>query len=226
MSEVDTYQRHSVWRPWKRRLHRPLAVMVMTLAFALPLSPAAQAQDPIEVAPPPMGAPGEVRDCNDPPADPSQGWVCIPNLELAAPTTESGARSGTSSYCTPYGASGGQACWYVTSDFKANFYSNDIRYMLNATEVGRGEMEIQWTLEGNGTFVDLYTVKNSVPTSAIFFLVSLNNGGVLVNGGGSEINFAPLCKSIPGSSWRCTPVHLHKQSGDKGRPESRSQREG
>ncbi|WP_328811715.1 hypothetical protein [Rhodococcus sp. NBC_00294] len=114
----------------------------------------------------------------------------------------------------------------MTSDFKANFYSNDIRYMLNATEVGRGEMEIQWTLEGNGTFVDLYTVKNSVPTSAIFFLVSLNNGGVLVNGGGSEINFAPLCKSIPGSSWRCTPVHLHKQSGDKGRPESRSQREG
>lgn len=62
--------------------------------------------------------------------------------------------------------------------------------MKLTTLVGSAEMDVQWGLEGNGTFVNLWRIKANVDVSKVYFLAALYNGAVLADdGNGSEIGF-------------------------------------
>jgi hypothetical protein len=168
------------------------AAGLMTVVFAATGMAPVAAQEPEITPPAEMGSAKPLHECSAPPNPLPENWTCVDALPPPPPLPSELQRQlpglapmASSDFC----AADGVTCWHVTDDFRARFYTPNIRFMKGPTQVGSASMEIEWTLEGNGTFIDLWRVTPSVTTSSIFFLASLYNGAEGVGGGGSELDF-------------------------------------
>ncbi|WP_145916678.1 hypothetical protein [Rhodococcoides fascians] len=169
------------------------AVFAVVVGMLTAPSAGAQPEDDISGAPQKMGQSAPLYDCLAPPNPIPDQWTCIdgglpapalpPEVQRSLPREL--APAAFSNYCT----FDGTTCWTVDSDFNARVHASNVRFMLNTTQVGSAVVDVEWGLEGNGTFVNKFQIRPSVRTTSAFFLVSLWNGAEGVVDAGSELDF-------------------------------------
>ena len=145
------------------------------------------------VSAPSMGQAQPLYDCSLPPNPTPENWACtdggMPPAPILPPEVQrsipdSVARAAGSTFCN----ADGTTCWNVDDDFSARLYTSSVRFMKNTQQVGSATLDFQWSLQGNGTFLDLFRIVPSMRVNSSFFLVSLYNGAEGVNGGGTELD--------------------------------------